>query len=105
MSDKNINIIKDIDPYVSPVTGEVITSRAKHKEHLKQTGTIEVGNENLAAHAQKIKAEQQRESVDFNKQITREYVRNYDPNREYRPGEWRAITERINSDLQSRRKK
>lgn len=42
---KGMLIIKDIEPYQSMVTGEVITSRSKHREHLKLHGCIEIGNE------------------------------------------------------------
>lgn len=38
-------IMPDIQPYQSMVTGEYITSRSKHRSHLKQHGLIEVGNE------------------------------------------------------------
>lgn len=35
----------DIQPYQSMATGEWITSRVKHREHLKRHKLIEVGNE------------------------------------------------------------
>lgn len=35
----------DIHPYRSMVTGEIIKSRAEHREHLKRHGLREVGNE------------------------------------------------------------
>jgi hypothetical protein len=38
-------IFGDIKPYKSPVTREPITSRSRHREHLKETNCIEVGNE------------------------------------------------------------
>ena len=38
-------VMKDIDPYVSQIDGSVITSRSKHRAHLKQHGCIEVGND------------------------------------------------------------
>lgn len=38
-------VIGDIQPYQSMVTGEEITSRSKHREHLRQHGMVEVGNE------------------------------------------------------------
>jgi len=38
-------VMGDIQPYQSMATGEVITSRSRHREHLKQHGLIEVGNE------------------------------------------------------------
>ena len=39
------HIIKDIAPYKSMITGETITSRSKHREHLKMHGCIEVGDQ------------------------------------------------------------
>lgn len=38
-------VIGDIKPYKSMVTGEMITSRAQHREHLIKHGCQEVGNE------------------------------------------------------------
>jgi hypothetical protein len=39
------NIIPDIAPYQSMVTGEQIMGRRQHREHLKAHGLVEVGNE------------------------------------------------------------
>lgn len=38
----------DIKPYKSMVTGEIITSRSQHREHLRKHGLREVGNETAA---------------------------------------------------------
>ena len=38
-------VMGDIQPYQSMATGEMITSRSRHREHLKQHGLVEVGNE------------------------------------------------------------
>ena len=38
-------IMPDIKPYKSMVTGEMIGSRSTHRNHLRQHGMIEVGNE------------------------------------------------------------
>lgn len=38
-------VIADIQPYQSMITGEMITSRSQHRNHLKANGCIEVGNE------------------------------------------------------------
>jgi hypothetical protein len=38
-------IMKDIAPYKSMITGEEITSRSRHREHLKAHGCIEVGDQ------------------------------------------------------------
>lgn len=35
----------DIEPYQSMATGEMISSRSQHREHLKAHGLIEIGNE------------------------------------------------------------
>lgn len=40
-------VIGDIQPYRSMQTGEVIGGRKQHRDHLKQHGLIEVGNERL----------------------------------------------------------
>ncbi len=43
------HLIPDIDPYKSMVTGERIRSRSHHKQHLREHGLQEVGNERLPA--------------------------------------------------------
>lgn len=40
-------VIPDIAPYQSMKTGEMISGRRQHREHLRQYGLIEVGNEKL----------------------------------------------------------
>lgn len=40
-------VMGDIQPYKSMITGEMITGRRQHREHLRQHGCIEVGNEKL----------------------------------------------------------
>jgi len=40
-------VFEDIKPYKSMVTGEMITSRSQHRNHLKQHGCTEVGNEDM----------------------------------------------------------
>lgn len=40
-------IMGDIQPYQSMVTGEMIGGRRQHREHLRQHGCIEVGNEKM----------------------------------------------------------
>lgn len=35
----------DIQPYQSMVTGEIINSRSRHREHLRDHNLLEVGNE------------------------------------------------------------
>jgi putative FmdB family regulatory protein len=40
-------IIQDIQPYRSMATGEMITTRDQHRNHLKQHNLIEIGNEKI----------------------------------------------------------
>ena len=41
----SLHIIPDIKPYQSMITGEMITSRSKHREHLKVHNCIEIGDQ------------------------------------------------------------
>lgn len=47
------NIIPDIAPYRSMIDGSVITSRSKHRAHLRQHGCIEVGNDSSVMNPQR----------------------------------------------------
>lgn len=38
-------VMPDIQPYKSMITGEMIQSRSAHRDHLRQHGCIEIGNE------------------------------------------------------------
>lgn len=38
-------IAPDIAPYRSTIDGSMVESRAKHREHLKRNGCVEVGND------------------------------------------------------------
>lgn len=38
-------VIGDIKPYQSQVTGEMITSRSQHREHLKAHNCVEIGDQ------------------------------------------------------------
>ncbi len=38
-------IMPDIQPYKSMIDGSEITSRSRHREHLKSHGCVEVGND------------------------------------------------------------
>jgi hypothetical protein len=40
-----LQIVPDIAPYRSMVTGEMIESRSRHREHLREHRMIEIGNE------------------------------------------------------------
>lgn len=38
-------VMGDIEPYQSMATGEMITSRSQHREHLKRHHLVEIGND------------------------------------------------------------
>ena len=38
-------IMGDIQPYTSQIDGSTITSRSHHREHLREHGCVEVGND------------------------------------------------------------
>ena len=40
-------VLGDVQPYKSMITGEMIAGRRQHREHLRQHGCIEVGNEKI----------------------------------------------------------
>ena len=42
-----VQIMRDIEPYISQIDGSLITSRSKHREHLHRHGYTEVGNDPL----------------------------------------------------------
>lgn len=41
----DIHIMRDIQPYKSMIDGSEITSRSRHREHLRDHGCVEVGND------------------------------------------------------------
>ena len=48
------DVMPEISPYKSQITGEVIDSRSKHREHLKRHGYEEVGNDSSLFKPRKI---------------------------------------------------
>jgi hypothetical protein len=52
-SKSGLQIVRDIEPYQSMITGERIRSRSHHKMHLRDHGCIEVGNEKMETKKQK----------------------------------------------------
>lgn len=43
---RQLQVVPDIAPYKSIITGETIAGRRQHRDHLRDHGCIEVGNEN-----------------------------------------------------------
>lgn len=68
-------IAADMQPYQSMITGEMITSRSRHREHLRDHNCIEVGNEtikpkekiDLSAETRKARKQKIIEQVNANK--------------------------------------
>lgn len=48
-----LQIIGDIKPYISMIDGSEITSRSRHREHLRTHGCIEVGNDSSLSRPRK----------------------------------------------------
>ncbi len=42
---RGLYFIPDIQPYRSPIDGSIVSSRQKHRDHMRAHGVIEVGNE------------------------------------------------------------
>ena len=42
---RSFQVMPDIDPYVSMIDGRVINSRSRHREHLRDHGCEEIGND------------------------------------------------------------
>ena len=40
-------VVRDIEPYKSMVTGEMISGRKQHRDHLRAHNCIEIGNETM----------------------------------------------------------
>lgn len=64
---EGVFIMDDIQPYQSQITGEMITSRSQHREHLKAHGCFEVGDQ--AHHLPRI------EQKDVNPEGRKELIR------------------------------
>lgn len=47
-------IIRDMEPYRSPIDGSIITSRSHHRAHKRQHNVIEVGNERLPSRSRDV---------------------------------------------------
>lgn len=41
------DVMPDIAPYQSMITGEMISSRSRHREHLRDHGYTEIGNDSI----------------------------------------------------------
>lgn len=45
INDPGYHVIKDCDPFISMIDGSIIHSKSHYREHLRQHGCIEVGND------------------------------------------------------------
>lgn len=55
-----------IKPYVSQANGQMITSRSQHKQHLRQRGLVEIGDQH---HAQVRHIEQTKKAAEKKEKI------------------------------------
>ena len=78
------DVVPDIQPYQSMVTGEIITSRSKHRQHLKDHNMVEVGNDSCLSKPHKI--------PDPNPNQRRELLRRYV--NQFTNAEWDRATKR-----------
>ena len=42
-------VMRDMEPYRSPLDGSMVTSRSHHRDHMRKHNVIEVGNERMPA--------------------------------------------------------
>lgn len=56
-------VLADIQPYQSMATGEWITSRSQHRDHLKSQGLTEVGNDSMVKKESYLDKKQQKEAL------------------------------------------
>jgi len=52
-SSQGYYVMKDIEPYTSMIDGSLITSRSKHRAHLKQHNCEEIGNDSSLRNPQR----------------------------------------------------
>ncbi len=63
-------VMTDISPYKSVIDGSTITSRSRHREHLKAHGCVEVGNEKVAPKPRSIAPGIRQDVIDAYKRST-----------------------------------
>lgn len=63
---RGISVIRDIDPYNSPIDRTLIRSRSEHRDHMKRHGVVELGTEKIHA---PIRAQRPRAGHDIKKAI------------------------------------
>lgn len=66
------SVMPDIQPYRSMATGEMITSRSQHRNHLKSRGLVEIGDQH-DAHVKQVeqrkKEKEKAESIRLRQEI------------------------------------
>lgn len=63
VSAKGPQVVGDLKPYRSMVTGEVIDGRKRHRDHLKANGCIEIGNDTSHMQRKSIPLPSRKESL------------------------------------------
>lgn len=69
--DLNFQVMPDIEPYQSMATGEMITSRSQHREHLKIHRLNEIGNEMPYIERRAAEIQRERARADDNLRVER----------------------------------
>lgn len=60
---ERVQVVRDIEPYKSMITGEMITSRSQHREHLRRHDCEEVGNERITPREHKVDRDQVKSDI------------------------------------------
>lgn len=54
--DLSAYVMRDMEPYKSPIDGSMVTSRSMHRDHMRKHDVIEVGNERLPSRSRDVHA-------------------------------------------------
>lgn len=71
------SVIPDIQPYKSMATGEMITSRSQHRNHLKERGLVEIGDQH-ESHTKQIEQRKQEKEKAESKKLRQEIAARLD---------------------------
>lgn len=71
------SVIADIQPYRSMATGEMITSRTRHRNHLKERGLVEIGDQH-ESHTRQMEQRKQEKAKEESKKLRQEIAARLD---------------------------
>lgn len=67
------SVIPDIQPHKNMATGEIVTSRSRHRQILKERGLVEIGDQHHAIQREKEqrkKEQEKKESIKLRQEIS-----------------------------------